>query len=301
MQGIEYGVEWYPAIRDKLAEAGDVVALLTPRSFERPWILFETGIARGKLDQRGRQETKIKGLALGLPLSKIVGPFAQFQNCPFEVPAITKLVMELVGKIPNADPNRDAVEMQAKQFFDKAQALIAKMGQGGSDEKPAAEDASPAKLFEEVKIMFQELSSRLETRITDAVGPSGRRRGRRLHPMMMEEMMHMMHTAGGSDDPIGILMVASMVRDEMPWLYEVASDVYRALKSGDGEAARREVKRLRHLPDLFMHGLFREEFGGKEAHMIMEFPRMLNSMIERHLEMQKMRLPRKIAKADSES
>lgn len=33
-QGIEYGVEWYPTIRSKLAEAGDVVALLTQRGLD---------------------------------------------------------------------------------------------------------------------------------------------------------------------------------------------------------------------------------------------------------------------------
>jgi hypothetical protein len=277
-----------------------VVALLTPRSFERPWILFETGIARGKLDQGGRQETKIKGLAIGLPLSKIVGPFAQFQNCPFEIPAITKLVMELAGQIPGSEPDRDAVEMQTKQFFEKAKGLVAVIDQGGAEEKPAPEDASPAKLFEEVKIMFQELSSRLEARITDAVGPSGRRKGRRLHPMMIDEMIHLMHMEGDGDDPIGILMVASVVRDEMPWLYEIASEAYHALKSGDGDAARRAIKRLRHLPELFMHGPFREEFGGKETHMMMmELPRMFEHMIKRHLEMRKVRLPRKITKAGS--
>jgi hypothetical protein len=301
-QGIEYGVEWYPAIRDKLTEAGDVVALLTPRSFERPWILFETGIARGKLDQRGRQETKIKGLALGLPLSKIVGPFAQFQNCPFEVSGVTKLVMELVGQIPGAEPDRDAVEMQTKQFFEKAKELVAAMDQGGTEEKPPAEDASPAKLFEEVKIMFQDLSVRLEARITDAVGPFGRRKGRRLQPMMMHEMMHMMHMESEGDDPIGILMVASLIRDEMPWLYEIASEAYHALVSGDGDSARREIKRLRRLPDMFMRGPFREEFGGKEMDMMMmELPRMFEHMLERHLEMGKGRLPRKSAKADSAS
>src|SRR4051812_37062106 len=40
-QGIEYGQEWYPAIMEKIDEASDVVCLLTKRSVERPWILYE--------------------------------------------------------------------------------------------------------------------------------------------------------------------------------------------------------------------------------------------------------------------
>ncbi len=173
-QGIEYGVEWYPAIITKLAEAGDVVALLTQRSLERPWILFECGIARGKLDEIGRRETKIKGLALGIPLSRVVGPFAQFQNCPFETPAITKMVMELVGQIPNSEPDREAIEMQVKAFLEKATNLLNDVDTGPTEDEQTPVDAtSVAKLFEEVKVMFQDLPSRMEARISDAVRPFG--------------------------------------------------------------------------------------------------------------------------------
>ncbi|HPF96974.1 MAG TPA: TIR domain-containing protein [Mangrovimonas sp.] len=47
-QGIAYGVEWYPEIMKKLNEASDVVALLTKHSVDRPWILYEAGVAKGK-------------------------------------------------------------------------------------------------------------------------------------------------------------------------------------------------------------------------------------------------------------
>jgi len=282
-QGIEYGVEWYPTIRNKLAEAGDVVALLTQRGLDRPWILFECGIARGKLDERGRQETKIKGLALGIPLSRIVGPFAQFQNCPFEIPAITKMVMELVAQIPNAEPDREAVEMQVKAFSQKATELLKEGNQEPTENEQTPVDVtSVAKLFEEVKIMFQDLPSRMEERIVDAVRPFGRRRGRRFHPMMIGEMMHMV---GNSEDPIGLLVAASIVRDEMPWFYEIALEAYRAIKSGDSESAEREIKRLRRIPEMLMHGPFMEEMGSKEMHMfMMEFPLMLDRMAHRYLE-----------------
>ena len=300
-QGIEYGVEWYPAIRTKLAEAGDVVALLSPRSLERPWILFECGIARGKLDERGRQETKIKGLALGLPLSKIVGPFAQFQNCPFEVPAITKLVMELVAQIPNAEPDREAIEMQTNQFFQKAKELVAGIDdEGAGQDTPTVDDTSVAKLFEEVKVMFQDLPSRVEDRISSAVGPFGRRRGQRFHPRMFEDMMHM--DVGDTDDPIGILMVASMMRDEVPWFYEIAREAYEAIKSGDAEAAERQIKRLRRLSKMLMNGPFMEEMGNKDTHIfMMEFPRMFEHFVHRYIERAKARPRRKRLKLENNS
>src|ERR1700677_4167228 len=51
-QGIEYGSEWYPAIMEKIDEASDVVCLLTKNSVDRPWILYEAGVAKGKLNKK---------------------------------------------------------------------------------------------------------------------------------------------------------------------------------------------------------------------------------------------------------
>ena len=51
-QGIEYGVEWYPEIIKNIQNASDVVCLLTKRSVNRPWILFEAGMAFGRRADR---------------------------------------------------------------------------------------------------------------------------------------------------------------------------------------------------------------------------------------------------------
>ena len=86
-QGIEYGVEWYPEIIKNIQNASDVVCLLTERSVNRPWILFEAGMAKGKL------ETPILGVALGMSLKDASsGPFAQFQNCGDDEESLIKLV-----------------------------------------------------------------------------------------------------------------------------------------------------------------------------------------------------------------
>ena len=94
-QGIEYGLDWYPAIMDKIGEASDVVCLLTQRSVDRPWILYEAGVAKGKLGK------KVIGVAMGIQHSvAFTGPFAQFQNNDGSIDSITKLVLDLVRKVP---------------------------------------------------------------------------------------------------------------------------------------------------------------------------------------------------------
>jgi hypothetical protein len=192
------------------------------------------------------------------------------------------MVMELVAQIPNAEPDREAIEMQVKTFSQKATELLKDADQAPiENEQSPVDDTSVAKIFEEVKVMFQDLPSRMEERIADAVRPFGRRRGRRFHPLIMEEIMHM---GVDSDDPIGLLVAASMVRDEMPWFYEVALEAYRAIKSGDSDSVEREIGRLRRLPDMLMRGPFMEEMGKDMQMLVMELPRMFNHLTHRYLE-----------------
>lgn len=179
-QGIEYGTEWYPELMRNLSAASDVVCLLTQRSIERPWILYEAGVAKGKLN------TAVYGIALGITLSRATtGPFAQFQNSDDSEDSLTKLVMQLVGRIPNSEPDRDAIAMQVRTFKEKVKSVLTKLetpvGEEGED---SVDETSVAKLFEEVKVMFQDLPSRIEGQLD----PMRQRKRRRLHPMMIEEL-----------------------------------------------------------------------------------------------------------------
>jgi hypothetical protein len=143
-----------------------------------------------------------------------------------------------------------------------------------------------------VKAVVQEIPTQVAQRLIEEGDPMRRRRLRRFHPGMMEEIMHM---TGGEDDPIGILVMASMVRDELPWLYEIAVDAYRAVNNGMPSDVEREIGRLRRVTDFMMQGPFMGDFGmgSKETHMfLMEFPHMLERMLSRHAESETARSPR---------
>lgn len=49
-EGIDFGEEWYKRLMTALQSTSDVVCLFTERSIDRPWILFEAGVAKGKLN-----------------------------------------------------------------------------------------------------------------------------------------------------------------------------------------------------------------------------------------------------------
>ena len=278
-EGIDFGEEWYKRLMTQLQSTSDVVCLFTERSLDRPWILFEAGVAKGKLN------TPVVGVALGVPLSRVsAGPFYQFMNMDDSEGDLTKLVNQLARRVPNLELDSDVIKGQIATFKNTETALLKKLttGSGKTETKEEADESAVAKLAEEMKA----LPSRVAERLAEAGDPSRRRR-MRFHPMMFEEIMHM---SGDPGDPVGILMAASVVRDDAPWLYELAMEVYRAVKSGDAAAIEQEMARLRRFSEIMMRGPFMEElgFGGKESHMFfMEFPRMLEHMLRRTLEEKK--------------
>lgn len=260
-QGIAYGVEWYPEIMKKLNEASDVVALLTQHSVDRPWILYEAGVARGKLD------TPLLGIAIGIPLNKANnGPFAQFQNSSDDADSLTKLVVQLVNRIPNAEPDKEVIKMQVEAFKKQADEIIKKQPIVESQDGELMEDSSVAKLFEEVKIMFQDLPARIERNLEL---PNKRRR-LRIHPKMLDELMFM--TEKSEDTYFSFLILISIYKDDFPWIYEIGKETYDILKTSKSistkEKAVSDFKRL--IKNTYRHPIFMEMSGSKEQMMMME-------------------------------
>jgi hypothetical protein len=267
-QGFEYGVEWFPELMKQLESACDVVCLLTDRSLGRPWILYEAGVAKGKLD------IPVHGLALGVPLAKAsVGPFAQFQNCDDDSDSITKLVEQLVRRLPNADPDHETVKAQVDSFKARVDELEAEQAHDPDDDEQEHDEASTAKLFEEIKVMFQDLPSRIDVaaeRVRDPIGL------RDMHPAMIHELTHMIGR-GDQEPGLAVLMVASLFRDELPWLYEIGVEVYRQSLGGDRQAVRRSYRNFVNAAEFAAMGPFGREFSrSKRARMLLEeLPMML--------------------------
>jgi len=292
-EGFDFGEEWYKGLMSKLQSTTDVVCLFTDNSIDRPWILFEAGVAKGKLN------TPVIGIALGVPLSRISsGPFYQFQNMDDSENDLTKLVNQLARRIPGLELDNDVVRSQVLTFKKNEMDILQKKTSGeGKKGKEVPEESPVAKLVEEMKA----LPSRVVERLAESGEPFRRRRLRRFHPMMLEEMMHI---SGDPSDPVGILMAASLIREDAPWLYELAMEVYRAVKTEDPSTIQREMKRLQRYTEFFMQGPFMEELGfpeSKEAYMFCrEFPRMLEHMLNRALAEKKPQLLRRAQKKQTD-
>lgn len=276
-EGIDFGDEWYKRLMERLQSTSDVICLFTERSLDRPWLLFEAGVAKGKLN------TPVVGIALGVPLNRVTtGPFYQFQNMDDSEADLAKLVQQLARRVPGLELDADVVQVQVQAFKTSEASILKSLAVSGKKKADGedAEDSPFAKVMEEIKT----LPSRVAERLAESGDPMRRRRMRRFHPLMFEELMHV---SGDPGDPVAILMAASLIREDMPWLYELAMEVYRAAKSGDPDAIKAELKRLRRFSETMMRGPFMEEMGyisSKESYMfVREFPMMLEHTLSRAL------------------
>jgi hypothetical protein len=276
-QGIEYGVEWYPEIIKNIQDASDVVCLLTENSIDRPWILFEAGMAKGKLD------TKILGIALGVQLNKAIsGPFAVFQNCGDDEDSLVKLVFQLVDRIPNSEPDEETIRFQVKNFKKRVDEIV-KKGKAKSPtlKQDEAEKAnSSVKLFEEIKVMFQDLPSRIETNVRI---DNRDRKHRKLHPMLIDELCHMPKNSKG-----GIMMALSLFREtSMPWIYDIGIETVKAIRLKKTKAEK--LKELQDFEEIIQmsnhHPMMREFYmDSKDDYMLFrEMPMVLIKNMQRLL------------------
>ena len=276
-QGIEYGIEWYPEIIRSIQTASDVVCLLTERSINRPWILFEAGMAKGKLD------TPILGVALGVELKTAsIGPFAQFQNCGDDEDSLTKLVFQLVNRIPGSEPDRDTIKFQVGKFKKTVEGIL-KETSVGTQSEPAQDrknideiENSSAKLFEEIKIMFQDLPSRIERND----GGRTKKSRRRFHPGMVEEIVF-----GAKSPVVGIRIGLSLYRDSMPWIYEEGNSILTRFQNNKNQGGRKNL--MRDFSDLIMSSVrnpFAEQFieTEEEYYIMRELPKLLLHAFERY-------------------
>lgn len=281
--GLPFGTEWYDTIMTKIEDATDVVALLTPHSINRPWILFEAGVAKGK------KNINVLGIALGVPLKDASsGPFAQFHNCAGDENSLTKLVVQLLTRVPNSSPRDAAIRVQVRHFLEKLKEA------GTSPAKPVVyQDGSGtrvAELFEEVRAMVRELPEKVDNRLRVGTAEDSQKRRQRFNLIVFEDRAFQPERILNTHEPaLGWLLFISIFRDEAPWLYELGLELYRAMRARDREAIAVVREDLRAMLDAACSGFVVNEFLNPktdEAYMWLRFlskdiPRFLDRLEKR--------------------
>ncbi len=183
-------------------------------------------------------------------------------------------------ELPNSEPDEETITFHVQKFIASIDEIFTKRKEKPeNDSKVEYNENETPKLFEEIKVMFQDLPSRIESRIDPEF--RDRRRRRRFHPMMIEKLMHM------TPNPmIGMLMALGLIREKMPWLYELGTDTIRTLKSDISlKEKEKAVMQFEEMLEMTTRHPMMEEFfmsNSKEDYlMYRELPMMLQKNMQR--------------------
>jgi len=231
---IEAGERWGEVVAKELADSNFGIICVTRENVNSPWVLFEAGALAKTM-----QGSKVIPLLLDLEIRDITGPLAQFQAKKVEKGGVHEVINSI-----NQTANGAVPEVRARELFE---ALWPKLEKEVKEipKQPATEKhARPQhEILEELVVGVRSLDSKLRD-FTEAGPSSSRRRRMRFHPMRFMDMMHMGRRSRG--DPVRLLMLASTFREDLPWLYELAMEVYRATKTGlphEVTSAREDFRR----------------------------------------------------------
>jgi hypothetical protein len=246
---IEAGERWGEVVAKELADSNFGIICVTRENVSSPWVLFEAGALAKTM-----QGSKVIPLLLDLEIRDITGPLAQFQAKKVDKAGLNEVINSI-----NQTANVVVPEIRARELFEALWPKLEKEVKMIPKQSASEKHARPQhEILEELVVGVRALDSRLRE-FTEGGQFFSRRKRTKFYPMMFMDMMHMSKKDPG--DPVRLLMLASFFREDMPWLYELAMEVYRATKAGLPEEASRARHEFQRAMEYCLHGPFMEEMG----------------------------------------
>ncbi len=245
---IQAGERWSVEIAKELESSNFGVICVTKENMNSPWILFEAG-ALAKSMQDGR----VVPLLLDLDFKEISGPLVQFQAKKAEVSGIKELVNSLNKASPSPIPDAQLDRLFSALWvdFEKQVSSIPKSSIPEKKSRPQDE------ILEELVAGVRSVDLKVRDIVGDdsSIGPKKRSK------MSYEFVRYLMdRVAEGPGDPTILLIICSMFRDDLPWLYELGMDAYRSAKGGR-LAGTVSLRRFRGVLEAIMSTPIAEELG----------------------------------------
>ncbi len=253
---IEAGDRWANVVAKELETTKFGIICITRENIASPWILFESGALA-----KSMQEGRVIPLLLDIEFKDIAGPLAQFQAKKVEKEGLNDVVTSI-----NSFADTKLTEARLAHQFDTLwPALETKVKAIPATPAPAKQNRPQHEILEELVSSVRGLDVRFRETTEDH--PRWRRRRHRFHPMMMDEILHMMDLR--PNDPIRLLVIASMLREDFPWMYEFGAEAYRLASTGKPEKAREAQHRFLNACRMLRRGPFMEMMEDKETHMFL--------------------------------
>ncbi|MDD5063575.1 MAG: hypothetical protein PHQ35_02295 [Phycisphaerae bacterium] len=266
----------YKAVRaDKIEKPGVITSQVIQHVVEDPLVIA---------DLTGRNPNVFYELAIRHAIRK---PFIQIiqkgERIPFDI-AGTRTIYIDHRDLDSVGQAKNEIKSQIKTLEEDASQIETPISVSLDLQLLRKSDDPEQRSLADIMAALTDLPSRIEQRFLERGEPVHKRKFRRIHPMMIEDITHMVTRE--SRQPIAILLLAGLLREEIPLLSEVAMELYRVVKSGTREEIEESLRVFQHLTDIFMHGPMAEELGmfSKESRMLLhELPMFMSHNVRRYL------------------
>jgi len=302
-EDIDKGARWSSDIAKELDESNFGILCVTKENLNAPWLTFEAGAL-----SKTMLKSSVTPFLLNIRRAEVNGPILQFQSTVFEKDDVKKLVYSLnkahgENTLPE-DRLLSAFELWYPELEKSLNAILqADESAPGSEQVEVAveSDASSGMLeeildlarnnqkllrnpdgeflkeIEVIRAVVEKLGKRLDAEFE----PRRMRRGR-MHPMIIEELLHI--SPRFEKNLIGFQISVGLFRSDFPWIYDSGIELVRVLRANPSEAERQEAIQMFHelVEFTFEHPMMREMYmPDKEMWMIgQELPRILKRALK---------------------
>lgn len=301
-EDIDKGARWSTDIAKELEDSTYGILCVTQENLNAPWLNFEAGAL-----SKTMEKSFVSPFLFNIKRSEVLGPILQFQSTIFDKEDIKKLLLSLNKacadqKLPDERVHK-AFEVWYPTLESQLNALLTKPtvkseANEQNVKKPSQNeileevlelsrinqkllrnpDSRTNKQVEDISIKIDKLIDKIELEKNRTLPKSNRR----LHPMFIEEMLHLSNNFG--DELIGFQISLSFFKQDFPWIYDSGNELIKIIR--DKNSRDKKFEALQAFSDLidftFQHPLMRDLYMPDKEMYIMgrELPLLLRRKLE---------------------
>lgn len=275
-EDIDKGARWSTDIAKELENSTFGILCVTKENLEAPWLSFEAGALSKTMDK-----SFVSPFLFDIKRADVQGPILQFQSTVFEKDDIKKLVKTLNKACGDSGISEGQLDKTFDVWYPTLETGLNDIKQSVSndDSENVVEDTEiqSSQILEEILDLSrdnQKLLRNPDSRIQEDLeevkrsidrlanrNPEAierRRSNRKLNSMMLEDIVHFGFPHSGKS--YTFLMLLSLVKEDLPWIYEMGKEAYNVITSNKSNKEKKEIViDFREMIDLtWSHPMMRE-------------------------------------------
>jgi hypothetical protein len=304
-EDIDKGARWSTDIAKELDSSTFGILCVTKENVHAPWLTFEAGAL-----SKTMEKAAVSPFLFDIKRSEVSGPILQFQSTIFDKEDIKKLVASLNRACGTETLTDERLEKAFSVWYPTLEEQLNLLLKTSSvaplvekDDEPIDSsseileeildltrnnqkllrnpDGEFIKEIESIKVLLEKFGKRLDSDID----PRRSRRDKKMHPMFIEELLHL--SPRFEKNLTGFQITLSLFRNDFPWLYDAGLDLARTIRTSVSPEEKHEASSafFELVEFTFQHPIMREMYMPDKEMWVMarEIPHILRRSLDRYL------------------